>query len=373
MNIIVVSDRPLAKGAIALKVPLFFSAGFCPMEKVAPDLLGKADLILVELQDAGGSSLAKLKAALAGVSGGLVLCLISKFDRREVVQAKALGQVELFDRDESWEQLISKIRELSAEKNKVTFSPATPAETKEAFMNAAAAMDKVAQAAVSGDPLPVKALEKSASSICLTLDKFGLGEWLDTVQLHHSHTYTHSMMVAGVAGGFAQKLGWETKDCEKITVAGLLHDVGKVKIPLAILDKPGRLTDKEMDLIKKHPTYSREILEARTEVSEGVKQMAASHHEFLDGSGYPEGLSGDQISRPVRLMTICDIYSALTEKRSYKEAFTPRNAYAELVAMGKKLDQQLVRAFRSVVLENGFCAVNRDAGGAAKTARAATG
>lgn len=372
MNIIVISDRPLAKGAIALRVPLFFSSGYCPMEKVSPDLLGKADLILVELQDAGGSSLATLKAALSGVSGSRVLCLVSKFVRREIVQAKALGQVELFDRDESWEELISRIRELSAEKNKVTFSPSTHAETKEAFMNTAAAMDQMAQAAVSGDKLPVQALQKSASSICLTLEKFGLGEWLETVQLHHSHTYTHSMMVAGVAGGFAQKLGWDPKDCEKITVAGLLHDVGKVKIPLAILDKPGRLTDKEMELVRKHPVYSQEILETRTEVSQGVKEMAASHHEFLDGSGYPNGLSGDQISRPVRLMTICDIYSALTEKRSYKEAFTPRNAYAELVSMGKKLDEQLVRAFRSVVLENGFCAVNRDAS-AGKTVRSATG
>jgi putative nucleotidyltransferase with HDIG domain len=373
MNIIVVSDRPLPKGSIALKVPLFFSAGFCPMEKTAPDLLGKADLILVELQDAGGSSLEKFKTVLAGLSGSPVLCLISQFSRREVVQAKALGQVELFDRDEHWEKLIGKIRELSADKNKVSFSSATHVETKEAFMNASAAMDTVAQAAVSGDSLPVNALQKSANSICLTLVKYGLGEWLDTVQLHHSHTYTHSMMVAGLAGGFAQKLGWDAKDCEKITVAGLLHDVGKVKIPLAILDKPGRLTDKEMDLVRKHPVHSRDILDARAEVSEGVKEMAYSHHEFLDGSGYPKGLSGDQISMPVRLMTICDIYSALTEKRSYKKAFTPRNAYAELVAMGKKLDEQLLRAFRPVVLENGFCAVNREAGAAARTARSAAG
>ena len=361
MEILLISAGPLSKGTMASKVPLFFPARPYLMKKVTSDFLVKADLVVIELAGADGDSLNVLKAALAEVPEQRVLCLISKFSRREIVQAKVLGNVRLFDRDGDWEVLVREIRGLLSDKTKVEFGDDTPAELQASFKSAASAMDQMSQAAISGAPLPVKAMEKTAGAICDTLSKYGLAKWLDTVQLHHSHTYSHSMMVAGVASAFASGLGWTSKECEQITVAGLVHDIGKTKIPLAILDKPGRLTDEEMAIIRKHPVFSRKLLENRTEISAAIKEMAAHHHEFLDGSGYPDGLSGDQISPIVRLMTISDIYSALTEKRSYKEAFTPRAAYAELVAMGGKLDQKFVRSFRSIVVNSGFCTVNRTA------------
>ena len=153
----------------------------------------------------------------------------------------------------------------------------------------------------------------------------------------------------GLVTSFSQSLGWSTSDQYTMAAAGLVHDIGKTKIPLAILDKPGKLTDQEFELIKQHPVFGYEILHEREEVTDEIKHMTFHHHEFMDGSGYPEGLTAVELHPMVRVMTICDIFAALTEKRSYKEALSPRVAYAKLMEMGGKLDQSLVRKFTKVV------------------------
>ena len=133
-------------------------------------------------------------------------------------------------------------------------------------------------------------------------------------------------------------------------------------IPLSILDKPARLTDEEFAIIRKHPVHSREVLAAQPQVSREVIDIAVHHHEYLDGSGYPEGLKGDEITRSVRMLTICDIYAALVEKRAYKPAYSPRQAYGVLVEMAGKIDQTLLKAFRAVAFEvDSAAAVRRKA------------
>ena len=149
---------------------------------------------------------------------------------------------------------------------------------------------------------------------------------------------------------FAQHLGMREEDQRRLTRAALLHDVGKAFIPVAILDKPGTLTDEEMAVMRKHPRLGYEALAAQGGFPPEMLDVVLHHHEFLDGSGYPDGLRGDQISDIVRLMTIVDIHAAMVEKRAYRLPFTHIKAFAIMEQMGDKLDQHLLQVFRPVAL-----------------------
>ncbi|MCH8239928.1 MAG: HD domain-containing protein, partial [Proteobacteria bacterium] len=130
----------------------------------------------------------------------------------------------------------------------------------------------------------------------------------------------------------------------------LLHDIGKVRIPLSILDKPGALSAEERVQINKHPGYGAEILRRDGQFNDEVVDITLHHHELLDGSGYPDGLSGDQITDPVRIITVVDIYSALIDNRAYRDAVTPGEAYQILLDMGAKLDRDILGAFETIAL-----------------------
>ncbi len=161
-------------------------------------------------------------------------------------------------------------------------------------------------------------------------------------------TYRHCLFVTGFAVAFAQHLGMREGDQRRLTRAALLHDVGKAFIPVAILDKPGKLTDEEMAVIREHPRRGYEALAAQGGFPPEMLDVILHHHELLDGSGYPHNLSDNQISDIVRLTTIVDIYSALIEERSYRLPYTHARAFSIMEKMDGKLDQQLLQAFRPV-------------------------
>jgi putative nucleotidyltransferase with HDIG domain len=177
-----------------------------------------------------------------------------------------------------------------------------------------------------------------------------LREWLTTVGRHHTHSYRHCLFVTGFAVAFAQHLGMREDDQRRLARAALLHDVGKAFIPVAILDKPAALTDQEMSEMRRHPRLGYDALATEGGFPPEMLDVVLHHHEFLDGTGYPDRLSGDRISDIVRLITIVDIHSALVEKRAYREPFTHAKAYAVMEQMGGKLDQHLLQAFRAVAL-----------------------
>jgi HD-GYP domain-containing protein (c-di-GMP phosphodiesterase class II) len=130
--------------------------------------------------------------------------------------------------------------------------------------------------------------------------------------------------------------------------AALLHDVGKAYVPVAILDKPGKLTEEEMNEIRMHPRRGYDVLAAQGGFPPEMLDVVLHHHEFLNGTGYPDGLSGDQISDIVRLITIVDIYAALVEKRAYRLQYTHARAFSMMEDMVGQLDQHLLHAFRPV-------------------------
>jgi putative nucleotidyltransferase with HDIG domain len=163
-------------------------------------------------------------------------------------------------------------------------------------------------------------------------------------------TYRHCLFVTGFAVAFARHLGMREDDQRRLARAALLHDVGKAFVPVAILDKQDVLSEEETIEIRKHPRLGYDALAAQGSFPPEMLDVVLHHHEFLDGTGYPDGLRGDQISDIVRLTTIVDIYAALVEKRAYRLPYTHAKAFTIMEQMDGKLDQHLLQAFRPVTM-----------------------
>lgn len=176
--------------------------------------------------------------------------------------------------------------------------------------------------------------------------------WIDLIQNYHDGTAQHCSLVSGYALAFGRVLGFGDRETGRLFDAAFFHDVGKAMIPLEILDKPGQLTPDEWEIMKRHVLYSYDILSRDENTAGEIARVARDHHEYLDGSGYPNGIAAAGIDDLTRIITICDIFAALTEKRAYKPPKPPEEAYAILSSMaGQKLDPDLVRIFEKVAVE----------------------
>ena len=176
-----------------------------------------------------------------------------------------------------------------------------------------------------------------------------IGVWLDVVRNYDDITYQHCLLVAGLTAAFASRLGMTRRSQRLAAEAALIHDIGKAKIPRAILNKPSPLSGAELAVMRTHAALGHEMLVRQGGLDPQMLDIVRHHHELLDGSGYPDALRGGAVSPLVRLVTICDIYAALIERRPYKAPATSEAAMSILADMGPKLDTGLVKAFRAVV------------------------
>jgi len=164
-------------------------------------------------------------------------------------------------------------------------------------------------------------------------------------------TQGHSYKVSSYAVLIAEAIGLDGPEIEEVRLGGLLHDVGKVGIAESILNKNGPLNPDEWEAMKRHAEYGAKLLEPLRGTGR-IRAMVAHHHEFFDGSGYPNGLSGDQIPLGARIVAIADAYDTITSERTYKKARTPEEAFLELDRCGKaQFDPELVQVFISRLRE----------------------
>jgi putative nucleotidyltransferase with HDIG domain len=162
------------------------------------------------------------------------------------------------------------------------------------------------------------------------------------------YTADHSERVATVAVSIATELGLSPPAIADLRRAALLHDIGKLGVPNSILDKPGRLTAQEWDVVRRHPEWTHQVLDRVAELR-GIAEVAAAHHERLDGSGYHRGLGADELSLPARILAVADVYDALTADRAYRAAMPAEQALGILRGdAGTKLDADAVDALSAV-------------------------
>lgn len=155
---------------------------------------------------------------------------------------------------------------------------------------------------------------------------------------HDYYTYTHCVDVATYALGFGAFLGLDENQLKVLGKGAMLHDLGKKKIPLEVLNKNGKLTQEEFNLMMKHPGYGVEILKEMEEKDKVILAIVEQHHEKINGSGYPKALKGNEINPLAQIVAICDIFNALTTKRSYKK---PMSSYEAAKLMYEKMKEEL--------------------------------
>lgn len=199
-------------------------------------------------------------------------------------------------------------------------------------------------------PINLADAEHATAQVIEGVGQNGLRCWLDDVRRHHEGTFQHCLLVTGIAVGFALHLHFSDQDVRRLALAATLHDVGKAFIPVTILDKPGRLDATELEVMRRHPVAGYDALKELAGVGLDVLDAVRHHHEYLDGSGYPDALIGQKIPDLARLLTISDIFAALIEVRSYKPSLPRQEAYRILCEMDGKLEMPLVEAFKHVAL-----------------------
>jgi putative nucleotidyltransferase with HDIG domain len=279
-------------------------------------------------------------------NGGKVVFITDKGSHLQMTRAYAIGATDVVHRPVEPRTLIAK---LLGDVAALSADPANEAIKKAPAVAAAVGtLQNIFSSACSGEAIDAPAVNTASEAVVGQVESKGLNEWIDVVRTHHSLTYQHCLLVTGLAVAFGQQIGVSRTDRRRLSFAGMLHDIGKARIPLAILEKPGKLTEEELSIMRKHPEHGYDALKTMPGLAPEMLDMVVHHHEYLDGSGYPHGLSGNEIPDLVRMVTIADVFGALIEWRSYKAPMPNEAAYKVLLDMGPKLDQDLVRAFKSV-------------------------
>ncbi|MQB04112.1 HD-GYP domain-containing protein [Agrobacterium tumefaciens] len=158
-------------------------------------------------------------------------------------------------------------------------------------------------------------------------------------------TFVHSVSVSGLMIHFGNYLGMDKETVDLLGISGLLHDIGKVEIPSSILNKAEGLSPTEREIINLHPTFGRDILSRNEQMPAMVLDICFSHHERIDGGGYPSGCAGNEISLHARIAAICDVYDAVTSVRPYKKPWTANEALTWMLRREGHFDMQLLKKF----------------------------
>jgi putative nucleotidyltransferase with HDIG domain len=273
--------------------------------------------------------------------------LIDQKARLFVVQAYALGATRVLNGQITQARLLAELNDSDLSGNA---SGETTCSGQGVAAAGAAAIASMFSAALSGKPIDVGSAKGAGSRIADGIAEDGLSSWLETVRRHHEGTYQHCLLVTGIAVDFGLSLGLAKPDIERLYSAAMFHDIGKAKIPLAVLDKPGRLDARERAVIETHPAVGYDVLKGNAGISPEILDAVRHHHEYLDGSGYPDALCAASISDIVRILTISDIFAALIEHRHYKPAMSREQAFEIIQSMHGKLERPLVAAFKEVAL-----------------------
>ncbi len=302
---------------------------------------------VIDLNLARETQLLELKEWLARKpANAKAIFITDKTSHLEHTRACAIGATDFLYRPISGPGLLNK---LWGDVSSLSADPGNPAIRKSPAVSAAVdTLKSIFSSACLGEPLNSPAIKSAGDAIVGHVETQGLIAWIDTVRTHHSLTYQHCLLVTGLAVAFGQKIGVSRADRQRLSFAGMLHDIGKARIPVAILEKPGPLDQDERNVMKAHPELGLDALSGVPGLPAEMLDMVVHHHEYLDGSGYPHGLKAQEISDLVRIITIADVFGALIERRSYKAPLSGPSAYQVLLDMGPKLDKDLVREFQPV-------------------------
>jgi putative nucleotidyltransferase with HDIG domain len=339
----VISDSPADADSLRRQLADVFDVHLVDFQQIAGTKPDVYTLVDVDLKNT--SYLLALKEWMKSKpKAAKAIFLAEKNSRIEAVRAQAIGATDVLHRPADAKALL---RTLWSDFTTLSARPSgLPVGTAQGIVAANDGLQSIFSSALLGEPLDRKTIGMASEAVVSEVESQGLSSWVDTVRKHHSQTYQHCLLVTGLAVAFGQHLGLTQIDRKRLSFAALLHDIGKARVPVAILEKPAALDAEERAIMNQHPQFGADALASATGLHPEMLDMVLHHHEMLDGSGYPHGLKGNEISDLVRIITIADIFGALIEQRPYRPPLSNEAAYKVLLDMGPKLDKSLVSEFR---------------------------
>jgi response regulator RpfG family c-di-GMP phosphodiesterase len=278
--------------------------------------------------------------------GAKVVFVVDKTSRAQAERAFAIGASDVAHRPVQSSELIAK---LLGDVAALSDGPTSKAIRE--MPGAIAAMNglrNMFSSATAGKHIDYNSVQSASGELVDQMEKKGLAAWINAIRTHHSQTYQRCLMVTGLLVAFGQRLNVSRSDRMRLSVAGMLYDIGKARVPVTILEKRGALTQEETEILRRHPQFGYDALKLTPGTAPEMLEVALHHHEYLDGSGYPHGIAAGEVSDLVRLVTIADVFAAMIEWRSHRAPMSCWAAYKTLMDMGPKLDQELVREFQGV-------------------------
>ena len=350
---LIVFDRATVSVAQPLAAALSLEAA--DIETLEDGALERTDVVILsDLKDLALVKALRRRLGAKAPTGLVRACVVAAGGaarHADEVQANALGATHFLKRD----NCLAQLQQMLSIAGREALAPSRLKDLrKEAGGEAIIATGKLLAAAfgkfASGAPIAAGDVEALGRNVIESVGTAGADDWLATVRDYHEGTFQHCLLVTGTAASFANMHVTKREVAIKLTTAALLHDIGKAAVPLHILDKPGKLTAEEFEAVKIHPVAGYGHLTKQSDVDPQVLDAVRHHHEALDGSGYPDQLRDDQISPLTRILTVCDVFAALVEARSYKPARPPDEAITILVRMAleRKVDYQVVRGLAEV-------------------------
>jgi putative nucleotidyltransferase with HDIG domain len=322
----------------------------------APTQPSNHSLIVCDIEIGDENSLKMLGAALARyrLDARIPLLFLTR-DRSNVTNSLALslGATEVVNCNATPGLILAMAERLIGAYQSHNKTASLPASTTKARASEVkSALASCFDAVKRREPVSVAELDRGANVVLGAVKEARIRKWLDVVWQFDDLTYQHCLLVAGLVAALSFKLGLTSRHQQLLSQAALIHDVGKARVPLAILNKAGALSKPEMDVMRTHAAQGHAMLAGQPGVNSVILDVVRHHHEYIDGTGYPDGLRGPQITGYVRIVTICDIYGALIERRPYRPQMPAQQALAVLVKMEAKLDRDLLKSFESIVAES---------------------
>jgi putative nucleotidyltransferase with HDIG domain len=342
-DIKVVSGSSQRAGELKSRLADFFQADYLCLDDLPRSEPGEFTVVDIDLRDS--AQVESIRQWLRTCPTRGIFVGVDHASHHESTQAYAIGATCLIPRPIDGRQLSRKFlraRSASAERP-------VPRTELSAALPGLRALQDIFTAATLGKAPNIQSIKTASLQIVDVIEQKGLSRWLEVIRLHHSQTYQHCLTVTAIAVAFGKHLGFSRVDTERMATAGLLHDIGKASIPVEVLEKRTPLTEAEIALMQEHPQIGHDVLRDTPELDGEMLDMVLHHHEYLDASGYPHALQGNEISDLVRVITIVDVFSALIERRAYKAPLSAMEALEVLRTMGPKLDRALVREFAPLV------------------------
>ncbi len=277
-----------------------------------------------------------------------VVMLTAKSDKKTVAKAIELGALDFLVKPFDTKILLKKIEKFGNSKIEKSWENLKPIQQKMLRLSVAS-MQNSLKCVEDGKPLPYEEIKETCSYLVESVVDGDVQSLLDAVHGHDNGTFVHSLRVAAILGSFANFKGLDKQDTLEVVTGGMLHDMGKSKIPLTVLNKPGRLNEDELKIMRKHADYTMEILRQSPGITPNMVEIGGRHHERMDGTGYPRGLKGEDIGTLGAMAAIADAFEALTAKRPYKNPIPGDQSLKIMKSWEGHLDPVLLEQFSDLV------------------------